>query len=631
MKTRIVGIMKSRLLAVVMVAAIPLGASAATVGLNWIGAGSSISDGGGAFGVPLTGWNNLSGASGSAVISPPSGGAFTVTWDTGGGAWQSGGATFPGFSAGENQVLSGNLYAGVSYPSGARAITITISGMDVVATGSYQLRLMSAIDGPANGAFRPASLSTGETLSFDTLVHSGNPFAATTTNLTLSGDSFSFTIANDSSVEGGSMVRAEISGMVLTFTPAPAPVFTTQPQSVTVADGGSVDFSAAATGSGALSYQWQLNQLDLDGKTSPTLHLTGLSTTDAGKYRVKVTDGSGRFSYSSEATLTIATSSTAMVYDWSTVSSFNSTGAYPAGVGLFFDVAPGTSISVKRLGAAMPDATINGVMTVQLYEVSSATVLATVTFDSTNDTSSPTGILYQWLKPVSGLVLGSGSYAVIQYGGTYANIPSDYTVNTLGGAVTHAISKWGNGPGGPGHLPSNNDGINPKYAGPTFEAQVSGAPGITRQPKGGSFAPGVSATLSVIAGGSSPLTYQWQKNGNNLGGATTATLQLSSVGSTDTADYRVIVANSFGSVTSLVAHVEIAGTPTLGVQLNPGIVIHGTVGLHYRVNWCDALTVGSPWQLLQDIPSLATAPYVVIDPEPVSATNKRFYQAVLVP
>lgn len=613
-----------------LLATMTLSVSAASVGLNWVGAGASITDSGGAFGVPLAGWNNLSGASGDAVISPPTGGAITVTWATGGGMWQSG-ATFPGFSAGENQVFSGNLYAGQNDPGGASPISVSISGMDSIATGTYTLQLMAGIDGPSDiGIFRPASVSTGDTLYFGTPVHNGAPMAAVTTNLSLSGNTLSFTIANDNPLEGGFRVRAELSGLVLTFTPAPAPVITIQPHSQTALPGGTVDFIVAATGSAPLTYQWQQNGLDLPGGVSPTLHLTGVTAANAGAYRVKVTDSAGRFSYSAAASLTVSPGGSALVYDWSTVSGFNNVGAYPAGIGLFFDVAPGTSISVKQLGTAMPDSTIAGTVTVQLYEAGTATVLATVTFTA-SDVPVATGMLYQWLKPVSNLVLGSGSYAVVQYGGTYANIPADYTLNTLGGAITHSLSKWADSPGGPGHLPMNNDGASPKYAGPTFEAQVSGAPGITVQPQGGSFVPGATATLTVTAGGSQPLSYRWLKNGNTINGANGPSLTLGPLGSTDTADYRVVVSNNFDSVTSAVAHVEVAGTPTVDIQLHSGIVIHGTVGLHYRVEWRDALTPGSPWTPLQDVLSLPTATYEVIDPTPVSATNQRFYQAVLVP
>ena len=604
-------------------------AHAASLGLNFVGTGTAINDAGGAFGVPLAGWNNLTGAEGTTVISPPSGGAVTVAWTTGGGLWQSG-ATFPEFSAGENQVFSGNLYAGQNDPEGALAINVTLSGMDSIATGTYTLELMAGIDGPATiGVFRPASLSTGATLEFGTPVHNGAPMAAVTTPASLSGDAFTVTIANDNVLENGLRVRAELSGLVLTFTPAPAPVITTQPNSQTVAEGGTADFTVTATGSAPLTYQWQFNDIDLPDQVAANLRLTGVSAAEAGNYRVKVTDSAGRFSYSSAATLTVAPAGSALVYDWSTVFSFTSAGAYPAGVGLFFDVAPGTSVSVKQLGAAMPDPTFSGTLTVQLYEVNTASVLATVSFGP-EETPGTAGNLYQWLKPVSDVILASGSYAVVQYGGSYANVPEGYTVNTLGGAITHVISRWVTGPGGPGNLPTNNDGPTPKYAGPTFEAQVSGAPGITQPPQGGSFVPGTSITLTVTAGGSQPLTYQWQRNGSPISGATSASLTLSPLGSNDTGDYRVVVTNPFGSVTSAAAHVEVAGTPVVDFQLNPGIVVHGTVGLHYRVEWSDEATPGV-WNLLQDIPALLSPTQVVYDPTPVSAANKRFYQAVLVP
>jgi hypothetical protein len=129
----------ARLLAVSTLAAWSLlPAHAETVGLNWVGAGTAISHSGGAFGVPLANWNNFSGASGTATVSGPSGGAVTVSWGTGGGFWLSG-PPFPGFSAGENQVFSGNLFALQNDPAGAGPITVTVSGLNSVAMGDYTL------------------------------------------------------------------------------------------------------------------------------------------------------------------------------------------------------------------------------------------------------------------------------------------------------------------------------------------------------------------------------------------------------------------------------------------------------------------------------------------------------------
>src|SRR5204862_396883 len=48
------------------------------------------------------------------------------------------------------------------------------------------------------------------------------------------------------------------------------------------------------------------------------------------------------------------------------------------------------------------------------------------------------------------------------------------------------------------------------------------APTITTQPANQSVTAGQTATLAVVAGGTSPLSYQWQKNGANIAGATAA-------------------------------------------------------------------------------------------------------------
>src|SRR5205085_2517470 len=45
-------------------------------------------------------------------------------------------------------------------------------------------------------------------------------------------------------------------------------------------------------------------------------------------------------------------------------------------------------------------------------------------------------------------------------------------------------------------------------------------PSITTQPASQSVTPGSDVTLSVIASGSTPFTYQWRKNGNPIAGAT---------------------------------------------------------------------------------------------------------------
>jgi hypothetical protein len=96
------------------------------------------------------------------------------------------------------------------------------------------------------------------------------------------------------------------------------------------------------------------------------------------------------------------------------------------------------------------------------------------------------------------------------------------------------------------------------------------APTITTQPVSQTVTAGQTATFAVVAGGTAPLGYQWQKNGANVAGAigssyTTPATTTSDNGST----YRVVVTNSAGSVTSGSATLTVTGGG--GPNLTPPI------------------------------------------------------------
>lgn len=101
----------------------------------------------------------------------------------------------------------------------------------------------------------------------------------------------------------------------------------------------------------------------------------------------------------------------------------------------------------------------------------------------------------------------------------------------------------------------------------------SGSPTITGQPSSLQAIAGSDAELSVVATGDS-LTYQWSKDGGQVSGATSATLPLSAVTSTDAGTYTVAVTNSAGSITSSTATVTVTspsatcttGTPVANVM-----------------------------------------------------------------
>jgi hypothetical protein len=88
---------------------------------------------------------------------------------------------------------------------------------------------------------------------------------------------------------------------------------------------------------------------------------------------------------------------------------------------------------------------------------------------------------------------------------------------------------------------------------------VLNPPQITIQPQDQSVAVGLNATFSVIATGSSPLTYQWYFNGTPLSTATKSTLVLNGVSLSQAGAYTVAVSNRVGSATSRNAILVVRG------------------------------------------------------------------------
>ena len=77
---------------------------------------------------------------------------------------------------------------------------------------------------------------------------------------------------------------------------------------------------------------------------------------------------------------------------------------------------------------------------------------------------------------------------------------------------------------------------------------------ITAQPANQTVTVGQTATFSVTATGTAPLTYQWQENGSNISGANAASFTTPATASTDNgAKFDVTVSNYAGSVTSTMA------------------------------------------------------------------------------
>lgn len=85
---------------------------------------------------------------------------------------------------------------------------------------------------------------------------------------------------------------------------------------------------------------------------------------------------------------------------------------------------------------------------------------------------------------------------------------------------------------------------------------------ISSQPASQSVPAGQAAGFSVIANGTAPLSYQWQRNGANIPGATYHSYGIAAVQAADAGTYRVVITNPVGTVTSAEAVLSIAAAIT---------------------------------------------------------------------
>jgi hypothetical protein len=118
-------------------------------------------------------------------------------------------------------------------------------------------------------------------------------------------------------------------------------------------------------------------------------------------------------------------------------------------------------------------------------------------------------------------------------------------------------------------------------------------PAIVRQPSDTYAAAGGTALFDVLAVGTPPLTYRWQRDGVWLSAESRPVLTLTGVSQADAGRYRVIVTNAYGSATSVWAQLTINEPPMIlvppqsarvfvGGNVTFSVVAGGTPPLSYQ-------------------------------------------------
>jgi hypothetical protein len=104
------------------------------------------------------------------------------------------------------------------------------------------------------------------------------------------------------------------------------------------------------------------------------------------------------------------------------------------------------------------------------------------------------------------------------------------------------------------------------------------APSITTQPASQTVTSGQTATFSVAATGTAPLSYQWNKNSAAISGATSSIYSTPATATSDNgSQFSVVVSNAAGSATSSAATLTVnaASTPQITTSQLPGGFVAG--------------------------------------------------------
>jgi MYXO-CTERM domain-containing protein len=158
-----------------------------------------------------------------------------------------------------------------------------------------------------------------------------------------------------------------------------------------------------------------------------------------------------------------------------------------------------------------------------------------------------------------------------------------------------------------------------------LNSALGAAPAISTQPASQNVLVGAAVTLSVTATGTGTLTYQWQKDGFNVDGATSATYSIASAAVSHSGSYTVIVTNADGSTTSSAAILTVYPDPSVRTHPVGQTVIAGAT-VRFSVVAIGTGTLTYEWRKDgEKIPNATSASYVIMNATPADAGDYRVF------
>ena len=401
----------------------------------------------------------------------------------------------------------------------------------------------------------------------------------------------------------------------------------TPPADQVAALGGSVTFSVVAGGTPPLAYQWRFNGTDLSGATNASLVLTNVQPTDNGVYTVAVSNAFG-VALSAEARLRVmglpeALNATNLVWvspttpPWFAQSTLARDGFAAAAV-------PATSLAWSDL-----QTTVSGPATLGFWWGLSGNVEFHFLVDGTRQAPREVSSAFSWHQAVVDLPAGLHVVTWRAMGASWASsndtvfldqvswvpgaTPAAITTQPAsqsrpaGSNVTFSVVAAGTPPlsyqwAREGvDLPGATNAslaladVQTPIAG-SYRVRVSNdsgqvlslealltvtpaAPVFTTQPAGAGPLVGSPTTLAATAIGSSPIAYQWLRNGAPVSGATNPVLTLPAVQPAEAGTYSLRASNAVGTATSSNALVSPYTVVDLGATLGSGDLVWNTTNV----------------------------------------------------
>jgi hypothetical protein len=443
---------------------------------------------------------------------------------------------------------------------------------------------------------------------------------------------------------GGQTLTSPINHLEVLASP---PVLTEVPASAVRFQNGTVQFRVAALGTQPFTYEWHHGTDAIAGATGPVLAIPDLQMSDAGDYKVAVSNSLGQQEATATLTVVAPTKFAAAAVDlaprgyWrldetaGTVAYDYWGGRDGSYAGTVTNNVPGPRPSAQQgFESANTAYDFNGAgafVRVPPLNLNKATITMVCWIKPTGTPDDYDGIVfarggntvagldfqtggqlgYHWNDDAATYNWGSGLYpAADQW--NFAALVVEPTQGTIyldsGGGTQSAVNEVNHNAeefDGTLRFGADQDGSR-FYLGTIDEVVIydraltaqqitklrdagfSGTyaptpPTFVTQPKSETIMVGNAHTLSAQVAGSTPLSFQWKKNGQPLTGAIRSSLSFASALESDTGTYELVVTQGTTPITSLPATLTVKPIPAY-LDLPENLVLH----LKFDGNYTDA-------------------------------------------